>query len=637
MYFIEEIEAKYDRSPANVQIGGAADRKADYTDKTIKPQYTMKTYDAIIIGFGKGGKTLAADLGARGWQVAVIEQSDQMYGGTCINVGCIPTKTLVHQAKLATYRPEPTFGQRSEHYRRAIRRKEEVTALLRDKNYRNLADKPNITVYTGTGSFAGPDEVDVTFTADYPERRNAGTDPGTAGSTNATSGTATAKIPAGTAAGGYTKGEKLRLKADRIFINTGAETVIPPIAGVRESDRVYTSTSIMELEELPKRLVIVGGGYIGLEFASMYAEFGSQVTVLESYPELIPREDRDIAASVRATLEKRGVTFRLNTQVESVQDGKTCAYVTVRDSGNGAGSTGNRNTNNPTGSGTDGSRQVLEAEAVLLATGRKPNTAGLNLEAAGIRTDPRGSVMVDDRLQTTNPKVWALGDVKGGLQFTYISLDDYRIVRDELFGTGERKTQDRLPVAYAHRNQRRGGAPQGSGRPRQFDPRRIDPAHAHDRGNRRSAQGRNRCQDGRNSRLHALRTRIQRGDQHGRPCDEKREQSVPAARHDFYPPEHERSAQRPVQIIRSQIRRPAPVSGPGRPRPAASCAGGGIHGTFGEDFRGRHCNSGRETLPLWGHTRTAEQKNNGTIFARFPAGKSKSSYHEITSGYFQTE
>jgi len=298
----------------------------------------------------------------------------------------------------------------------------------------------------------------VTFTADYPDRRDAGTDPGTAGSTNATSGTATAKIPAGTAAGGYTKGEKLRLKADRIFINTGAETVIPPIAGVRESDRVYTSTSIMELEELPKRLVIVGGGYIGLEFASMYAEFGSQVTVLESYPELIPREDRDIAASVRATLEKRGVTFRLNTQVESVQDGKTCAYVTVRDSGNDAGSTGNRNTNNPTGSGTDGSRQVLEAEAVLLATGRKPNTAGLNLEAAGIRTDPRGSVMVDDRLQTTNPKVWALGDVKGGLQFTYISLDDYRIVRDELFGTGERKTQDRLPVAYAVFTKRRRAA-----------------------------------------------------------------------------------------------------------------------------------------------------------------------------------
>lgn len=414
----------------------------------------MKTYDAIIIGFGKGGKTLAADLGARGWQVAVIEQSDKMYGGTCINVGCIPTKTLVHQAKLATYRPGLTFVQRSEHYRRAIRRKEEVTALLRDKNYRNLADKPNITVYTGTGSFAGPDEVDVTFTADYPVRRDAGRDPGIgiAGGTDkteSTNGTATAKIPAGTAAGGYAKGEKLRLKADRIFINTGAETVIPPIAGVRESDRVYTSTSIMELEELPKRLVIVGGGYIGLEFASMYAEFGSQVTVLESYPELIPREDRDIAASVRATLEKRGVTFRLNTQVESVQDGKTCAYVTVRESGNGAGSTGNRNTNNPAGSDTDGSRQVLEAEAVLLATGRKPNTAGLNLEAAGIRTDPRGSVMVDDRLQTTNPKVWALGDVKGGLQFTYISLDDYRIVRDELFGTGERKTQDRLPVAYA--------------------------------------------------------------------------------------------------------------------------------------------------------------------------------------------
>ena len=368
----------------------------------------MKQYDAVIIGFGKAGKTLAAELAAHDWSVAMVERSDKMYGGTCINIGCIPTKALIHSAGLAAAGHPLTFGQRRDYYRESVASKTALVDLLRDKNYHKLADNARIDVYTGEGSFASPETVAVK-----------------------------------TAQGTQQIGGKY------IVINTGAETVIPPIEGIAQSRRGYTSTSIMELEELPQHLVIVGGGYIGLEFASMYASFGSKVTVLEGFAELIPREDRDIAASVRATLEKRGVTFRLNTQVESVQDGKTCAYVTVRDSGNGAGSTGNRNTNNPTGSGTDGSRQVLEAEAVLLATGRKPNTAGLNLEAAGIRTDPRGSVMVDDRLQTTNPKVWALGDVKGGLQFTYISLDDYRIVRDELFGTGERKTQDRLPVAYA--------------------------------------------------------------------------------------------------------------------------------------------------------------------------------------------
>lgn len=343
----------------------------------------MKKYDAIIIGFGKGGKTLAAELAKRNFTVAMIERSDKMYGGTCINIGCIPTKTLVHSAELAD--KNASWEQKQAYYRRSVARKEEVTSFLRQKNCHNLADNPNITVYTGTGSFIAPDAVEVRMAE-----------------------------------------ETIQLQAPQIFVNTGAETVIPPIEGVRDNPKVYTSTSIMELEELPKHLVIVGGGYIGLEFASMYASFGSQVTVLESYAELIVREDRDIAASVQEVLEKKGVAFRLNARVQSV-DGTVVVYQDA----------------------VTGEVLRLDADAILLATGRRPNTAGLNLAAAGVEVDERGAIIVNEHLQTTNPNIRAIGDVKGGLQFTYISLDDYRILREDLFGAGERKVSDREPVGYS--------------------------------------------------------------------------------------------------------------------------------------------------------------------------------------------
>ena len=343
----------------------------------------MKKYDAIIIGFGKGGKTLDAELAKRNFTVAMIERSDKMYGGTCINIGCIPTKTLVHSAELAD--KNASWEQKQAYYRRSVARKEEVTSFLRQKNYHNLADNPNITVYTGTGSFIAPDAVEVRMAE-----------------------------------------ETIQLQAPQIFVNTGAETVIPPIEGVRDNPKVYTSTSIMELEELPKHLVIVGGGYIGLEFASMYASFGSQVTVLESYAELIAREDRDIAASVQEVLEKKGVAFRLNARVQSV-DGTVVVYQDA----------------------VTGEVLRLDADAILLATGRRPNTAGLNLAAAGVEVDERGAIIVNEHLQTTNPNIRAIGDVKGGLQFTYISLDDYRILREDLFGAGERKVSDREPVGYS--------------------------------------------------------------------------------------------------------------------------------------------------------------------------------------------
>ena len=349
----------------------------------------MNAFDVIIIGFGKGGKTLEAEFAKRGQKVAIIERSDKMYGGTCINIGCIPTKTLVHQAKMASALKDATFEERSEFYRNAVSVKESVTSALRNKNYHNLADNPNVTVYTGIGSFVSADVVAV-----------------------------------------RTATEEIRLTSKQIIINTGAETVIPPIEGIAGNPFVYTSTSIMELADLPRRLVIIGGGYIGLEFASMYASFGSQVTVLESYPELIAREDRDIAASVKETLEKKGIVFRMNAKVQSVNRVEDKAIVTFADS----------QTNEVF---------VLEADAVLLATGRRPNTKDLNLEVAGVEVDVRGAIIVDEYLKTTNPNIRAVGDVKGGLQFTYISLDDYRIVREDLFGDKERRTGDRNPVSYS--------------------------------------------------------------------------------------------------------------------------------------------------------------------------------------------
>ena len=347
----------------------------------------MKKYDAVIIGFGKGGKTLAAELAQHQWSVAMVERSDKMYGGTCINIGCIPTKALIHSAALAAAGHPLTADQQRVYYREAVASKTALVDLLRDRNYHKLADNPLIDVYTGEGRFLSPETVEV-------------------------------KTADGT----------LEIGGKHIVINTGAETALPPIPGIAESRRVYTSTSIMELERLPQHLVIVGGGYIGLEFASMYASFGSRVTVLEGFPELIPREDRDIAAGVREVLEKQGVEFRLNVRVNSFRDTAEGVIAAVT---------------------PESADTAVEADAVLLATGRRPATAGLNLAAAGVETDERGAIRVDEHLHTSAPNIYAIGDVTGGLQFTYISLDDYRIIRDELFGDGGRTTANRGPVPYS--------------------------------------------------------------------------------------------------------------------------------------------------------------------------------------------
>lgn len=347
----------------------------------------MKKYDAVIIGFGKGGKTLAGFLAGKGQNVALIEKSDKMYGGTCINVGCIPSKKLVNSTKVLKDKGLSGIEDKEKFYAESIENKNTLIGALRGKNYEMLASKDTVTVYDGTGSFVSKNVVNI-----------------------------------------ESNGENIQIEGKKIFINTGSTTIIPNIKGLKESNYVYTSTSIMELKELPKKLTIIGAGYIGLEFASMYSEFGSEVTVIDMGDKLMPREDEEIAERVKAILEAKGIKFLLKSKIEEISDRNDKGYVKI--------------------SGENGESEV-ESDAILVAIGRKPNTEGLNLEAAGVKTDERGAVAVDETLKTTADNIWAMGDVKGGLQFTYISLDDFRIIRDNVYGNGSRTINDRNVIPYS--------------------------------------------------------------------------------------------------------------------------------------------------------------------------------------------
>lgn len=347
----------------------------------------MHTFDAIIIGFGKGGKTLAADLADRNWKVAVIERDSNMYGGTCINIGCIPTKYLIQQAKITEFRELQNVEDLRENYKHAIENKNKLVSSLRQKNFDNLDQRENITIYNGEASFVSDHEVKVDMGND-----------------------------------------SIVLTSEKIFINTGATSVMPKIEGIADSPFIHTSTSIMNLEEFPKRLAIIGGGYIGLEFAFMYSEFGCQVTVLEGSSQFIAREDRDVAEAVQQSLEAKRVAIDLPARVKYIENGEHEAIITYD---------------------VNGEERKLPVDAILLATGRQPNIEGLNLEVAGVEVTERGAIKVDESLRTTSSHIWALGDVKGGLQFTYISLDDYRIVKDELFGDHKGKVDDRRYVPYS--------------------------------------------------------------------------------------------------------------------------------------------------------------------------------------------
>jgi len=346
----------------------------------------MKQFQNVIIGFGKGGKTLAGALAKAGQTVALIERSSMMYGGTCINVACIPTKSLENSARLSAAQGGG-FEEKAERYRAAVAEKRRLTAMLRQKNYDKVASSGAV-IYTGQASFEDAHHVRVT-------------------------------LPDGSAE---------VLEAERIFVNTGALPAAPDIQGLEGNPYVYSSETLMEREELPRRLVILGGGYIGMEFASYFTNFGSQVTVIQRDEVFLPREDAEIAASVLESLTARGVTVLRSTQTRGVRVGEKCAVVDIE---------------------KDGAADELFADAVLVATGRRPNLEGLAAEKAGLAVTDRGALQVDEHLRTNVPHIWAMGDVVGGQQFTYISLDDFRVVSSQVLGLGERTTQNRGPVPYS--------------------------------------------------------------------------------------------------------------------------------------------------------------------------------------------
>lgn len=346
----------------------------------------MKEYNHVIIGFGKGGKTLAGALAAKGFRVALVERSEKMFGGTCINVACIPTKALEYQARLHK-NSGGDFSAKSERYQTAVAGKNRLTSALREKNYAKAVSS-GVDVLVGEASFTDDHHVAV-------------------------------KRPDGTVE---------ELQGENIYINTGARPFFPEIPGLRESRFVYTSETMMELSRLPQELIIIGGGYIGLEFASFYTNFGSHVTILQDSAEFLPREDAEIARCVLESLTERGVTVLRQAQVLSVADGPDEATVSVKD---------------PEG------MHELAGQAVLVAAGRRPNLEGLHPERAGVLLTERGAIAVDETLRTSVPHIFAMGDVTGGLQFTYISLDDSRIVQSQISGNGKRTTQNRGEIPYS--------------------------------------------------------------------------------------------------------------------------------------------------------------------------------------------
>ncbi len=340
-------------------------------------------YDAIILGAGQSGPFLAARLAETGRKVALIER--EHLGGTCVNNGCTPTKTLVASARAAwAARHAAEFGIAVKgpvtvDMKAVKARKDRVVGASVKSLTDWLGGLKTLDVIKGQGSFTAPTAIKV---------------------------------------------GKRTLSAPQIFINTGAAPSIPDWPGL-SSVPYLTNVSMMNLDTLPGHLVIVGASYIGLEFAQMYARFGSKVTVIERGSRPASREDEDISAAIRGILEADGVSFLFNTQVEAVAKAGHGVLLSL--------ATGDR-------------RASVEATHLLVALGRTPNTADLNLAAAGLETDARGYIPVDDHLRTKVPGIWAMGDVNGRGAFTHTSYNDFEIVADNVIDGGQRSIAGRIPV-----------------------------------------------------------------------------------------------------------------------------------------------------------------------------------------------
>jgi pyruvate/2-oxoglutarate dehydrogenase complex dihydrolipoamide dehydrogenase (E3) component len=345
---------------------------------------SLVAYDAIILGAGQAALPLSTAQADAGWKTVLVER--EHLGGTCINEGCTPTKTMVASARVAY------LAQRGAEYgvnadkvwvdmRRVRERKRDIVNSFRTGAQQRV-QKENLETFYGEGSFTAPNTIAI----------------------------------------GSANGDTREITAKHIFINAGARPFKPTIPGL---DTVSTldSTSIMELDKVPKHLLIIGGGYIGLEFGQMFRRFGSKVTVIQQSGQLLGREDADVAEEVAKILREDGINVLLDTTTLKAEGVNGEIHLMVK---------------------TSEGEKTLEGSHVLVATGRVPNTDRLNLSAAGIETDKRGFVKVNDKLETNVPNVYALGDIKGGPSFTHISYDDFRVIRSNLLEQGNSSINGRM-------------------------------------------------------------------------------------------------------------------------------------------------------------------------------------------------
>ena len=347
---------------------------------------TASSFDLLVIGSGQGGGPLAGKAAEAGWRVALVELAH--VGGSCVNEGCTPTKTMVASARVAHLaRRAADYGVEagpvSVNLRTVRERKRDIVESFRSGSKKGLTSKDGLTLLMGEASFTGPDTVDVALN----------------------------------------DGGMRTLTADRIVVNTGTRPFIPPIEGLADVDYL-TNASIMELAEVPDHLLVLGGGYIGLEFGQMFHRFGSEVTIVQRGDQLLDREDADVADAIAEILRAEGLTVHLGTEASAVtQAADGTITVTATQNGDTVDLTGSH---------------------VLVATGRRPNTDALSPEAAGLTTDDRGLLPVNERLETDVEGIYAIGDVKGGPAFTHISYDDFRILKTNWLEDGDRTTEGRM-------------------------------------------------------------------------------------------------------------------------------------------------------------------------------------------------
>ena len=320
-------------------------------------------FDAIIIGTGQAGKPLSFALGDLGWKIALIERAE--LGGSCINTGCTPTKTMVASAQVAHYaRDAARWGVRASDVSVdmpvVVARKNRVVENAHKSIQKRIDERPGIKLVRGPAKFTAPNQVQV--------------------------------------------GAEV-FESEKIFINTGTRPAIPQILGL-ETVPFLTNATIMELQAVPEHLLVLGGGYIGLEFGQMFRRFGSHVTIIHNGERILPREDSDIVSALQTALEAEGIVLRTNVETKRAENRSGAIALTLE---------------------SGGRSETLQGSHLLVATGRKPNTDDLGPEAAGVLAGPHGYIKVNGRLETNVPGIWALGDVKGGPAFTHISYNDYQI------------------------------------------------------------------------------------------------------------------------------------------------------------------------------------------------------------------